>query len=68
MSDEKFCCRCKEDFPIEELSPWQMGIMRPLYFAPKKIKEMFSEWLNSEIHGEGYLCGNCYFDLTDEDF
>ena len=32
----------------------------------KQIKEQFREWLNSEIHGNGYLCGNCYFDLTDE--
>lgn len=61
-----FCCRCKEDFPVaEEPTRWMMGQLRKLSKAPKKIKEQFRDWLNSEIHGEGYLCGNCYFDLTD---
>lgn len=67
--DERpFCCRCKEDFPVaaDLDAPWRMGQMRPLSKAPSKIKRDFREWLNSEIHGVGYLCGNCFFDLTDE--
>ena len=63
-----FCCRCKEDFPIgvPDKMGWQMGQLRKLKKAPKKIRDKYKDWLNSEIHGEGYLCGNCYFDLTDE--
>ncbi|KKN46784.1 hypothetical protein LCGC14_0669640 [marine sediment metagenome] len=65
---DPFCCRCKEDFPVaEEPTRWMMGQLRKLSKAPKKIREQFREWLNSEIHGEGYLCGNCYFDLTDDE-
>lgn len=66
MADEPFCCNCKEDFPIAtEPATWRMGSMRELKKAPKKIRQRFSSWLKSELHGKGYLCGNCYFDLTD---
>lgn len=66
MTEKPFCCRCKEDFPVaEEPARWQMGQMRKLKKAPKWIKDNFKEWINSEIHGEGYLCGNCFFDLED---
>lgn len=65
MSERPFCCRCKEDFRVEDEARWQMGVLRKLKRAPKKIQNQFADWLNSEIHGEGYLCGNCYFDLTD---
>lgn len=62
----KFCCRCKEEFPVaKEPTGWAMGKLRKLKYAPPRIKQRFREWLNSDIHGEGYLCGNCYFDLTD---
>lgn len=62
--DEKFCCRCKEDFDVaEEPARWEMGMMRKLSKAPKRIKDMFRDWLDHEEGG--YLCGNCYFDLTD---
>lgn len=65
---DPFCCRCQEDFPVAtEPSHWAMGFLRPLKFAPREIKNQFREWLNSELHGKGYLCGNCYFDLTDDD-
>lgn len=61
-----FCCRCKEDFPVGvEPSMWRMGTLTKLKKAPKRIRDMFPNWVDSEIHGEGYLCGNCYFDLTD---
>ena len=67
---DPFCCRCKEPFPVDDFpngrfESWKMGVLRKLKFAPKKIRVQFKEWLKSEIHGEGYLCGNCYFDLTD---
>jgi len=67
MKEERpFCCRCKEDFPVaKEPANWCMGQLRKLKFAPKRIRDQFRDWLNSEFHGEGYLCGNCYFDLTD---
>ena len=62
--DDKFCCRCKEDFPVAtEPTTWQMGQMRALKKAPKRIQDKFKEWLEHEEGG--YLCGNCYFDLTD---
>ncbi|MBA7593880.1 hypothetical protein ES703_00814 [subsurface metagenome] len=67
MAEKPFCCRCKEDFPVaEEPALWTMGQMRKLKKAPKWIKEKFRGWIDSEIHGEGYLCGNCFFDLEDE--
>ena len=62
-----FCCRCKtDDFPIaREPAHWRMGEMRLLKKAPIKIRRLYQDWLD---HEEGkYLCGNCYFDLTDED-
>ena len=66
MTENKpFCCRCKEDFPVNRDAFWQMGQLNKLKRAPKRIRYQYSEWLNSEIYGEGYLCGNCYFDLTD---
>lgn len=63
---EAFCFRCKEDFDVaSEPASWRMGEMRELKKAPKRIRERFREWLD---HDKGrYLCGNCYFDLTDED-
>lgn len=61
-----FCCRCKENFRVsKEPANWAMGELRLLKHAPLWIQKRFHEWLDSEIHGEGYLCGNCYFDFTD---
>jgi len=66
MERENFCCRCKENFPIHGgLSGWQMGQMRPLKRAPKKIKEQFADWLEDQYGN--WLCGNCYYDLTDDE-
>lgn len=61
-----FCCNCKEDFALaREGVPWRMGLLFPLARAPRKIRERFASWRD---HEEGaYLCGNCLFDLTDED-
>ncbi len=57
--DTTFCCRCKEDLPVNKYDFWQMGKLNKLKQAPKRIRDQYREWL------EGYLCGNCYFDLTD---
>ena len=61
----KFCCRCQEDFPVKEGRHFQRRMLTELKYAPAKIKRSFNDWLDSEIHGKGYLCGSCYFNLTD---
>lgn len=62
--DEKFCCRCKEDFPVSNSFIFKMGEMRPLAeVRNKKIRRQFKEWEGHDLGA--YLCGNCYFDLTD---
>jgi len=53
-----------EDFPIEDTKLWQMGAMRTLERAPKRIRKAFQDVSDETM----YLCGNCYFDMTDEDF
>lgn len=61
-----FCVRCSEDFPVSVSRSWQMGTMRPLADAPARIRLLFNEWLRPDSLVETpYLCGNCYFDLTD---
>jgi len=64
MSEEnKWCKRCQEEFPIVEKGvAIRMGFLYPLSRFSKKIREHY------EVkHGTGdFLCGNCYFDLTDE--
>lgn len=66
MSDVPFCQRCKEDFPvIEARSGFRMGNLTRLEHIPKRLwtKLRLVEWENENGR---YLCGNCYFDLTDE--
>jgi hypothetical protein len=42
-----------------------MGVLVPLTRAPSRLRQRFASWIG---HPEGaYLCGNCYFDLTDDD-
>lgn len=68
MSTEEtpICCRCKEDFPLaEEPTSWRMGFLRPLKKAPRSIVNKFREWLDDPV--QSFLCGNCYFDLTETD-
>ena len=66
MSDAPSCCRCYEDFPlIANADEWRMGILRPLERAPQRIRDQYREWLGDDERG--YLCGNCYFDLTDDE-
>ena len=59
-----YCERCKTDFPVaKEPASWEMGRMRLLSKAPKRHAQRFkTDWERPD-----YLCGNCYFDLTDED-
>ncbi len=64
MGNEKYCVRCMEDFPVEDIKVWQMGAMRTLERAPKRIREKFQDVSDEQM----YLCRNCYFDLTDDDF
>ena len=67
MDERPFCCRCSEDFRVGvDDGIFRMGELQKLKRAPRSIRMQFREWLNSDFHGEGYLCGNCYFDLTDE--
>jgi hypothetical protein len=42
--DEPFCCRCKEEFEVaEEPAIWQMGFLRELKKAPRKIIDQFRD-------------------------
>ena len=72
-SDRPVCLRCKEDFPISDDAgrpyiSWQMGTMRAISKAPKWMRQHHSvNWVSKkEDMRDPYLCGNCYFDLTDE--
>ena len=64
MSDV-WCARCKEDddsFSVAtEPAGWAMGVLRRLSKAPK--------WMRERMRGVAgdYLCGNCYFDLLDDE-
>lgn len=60
--EHPFCCRCGESFPLaKEPAGWTLGTLRPLRKAPKAIKDRYRGDPNAK-----YLCGNCFFDLTDE--
>ena len=64
---EKYCCRCGEDFPRpEEPAEWTKEEMRSLEHASFDIRYMLPHGVDGS-HGGGYLCGGCYFDLTDEE-
>lgn len=59
-----FCSRCQEDFPVAvEPSRWRMGFLRRIDKAPKRIQRQFTR--DKEFDEGNYLCGNCFFDLTD---
>jgi hypothetical protein len=61
--DTPDCVRCHEEFPIQKKGKgWQMGTLKPLREAPKGIQAQFSHV--GAIY-DLWLCGNCYFDLTD---
>lgn len=64
MNEEAFCAECKEDFPVEVGGRPTMGALRPLAEYGQRWQERYSSWMDPP---EGaYLCGNCYFDLTDD--
>lgn len=57
------CIRCLEDFPLaKEPARWQMGEMRQVTRLPGRFRRKLVEH-----DDDSYVCGNCYFDLTDED-
>ncbi len=64
MDNSPFCQRCKEDFPVGTGTGWRMGFLRPIDTVPKRSwrKLQIMDW---EFPEGRYLCGNCYFDLTD---
>lgn len=67
MNDDKpYCFRCFEEFPVaDEPTEWQMGELRPLKKAPKSVQRQVHHE-EDDFRGEPMLCGNCYFDLTDD--
>lgn len=60
--NEKRCIRCGESFPVSLEEFWVMGQLRELKHAPTWIRDRFMMKANYYC----YLCGNCYFDMTDE--
>lgn len=67
MGDKPICIRCLEDFPVaQEPTHWTMGYLRPVKKLPAKVRGRLRVDPD-DIRGEPHLCGNCYFDLTDED-
>lgn len=68
MEDNKpLCIRCLEDFPVaQEPARWEMGEMRPVSKLPKRLRDKVQPD-QMDTRGKSYLCGNCYFDLLDEE-
>ncbi|MDP3062930.1 MAG: hypothetical protein Q8O40_06945 [Chloroflexota bacterium] len=71
MAEEErpFCQRCQEDFPVDprpKPDGFRMGLLRPIDSMSKHLwrKLRVVDWENPNGR---YLCGNCYFDLTDEE-
>lgn len=63
--DEPRCIRCGEDgFPVKA-DAWAMGTLRHLGNASKKVQRKAGWAGPKEDMRSPYLCGNCYFDLTD---
>ncbi len=61
-----FCCRCLEDFELaKEPASWCMGRLRKLSKAPVWIQKRFGGAKDPETDEDRYLCGNCYFDMSD---
>ncbi len=65
MADLPFCQRCKEDFPVRSGGGFAMGQLTPSDDIPRYLWAQLRvvDW---EDPNGRYLCGNCYFDLTDE--
>ena len=65
MKEEKnnWCSRCQEEFPIAEDVHEQIR-MGKLYELQRFSKEIRGHYEVKSGTGS-YLCGNCYYDLTD---
>lgn len=60
-TERPICCRCLEDFPVAaEPCGWRMGELR------LKTKTRIARVRQGLSDTSRWLCGNCYFDLTDE--
>jgi len=63
--ENKWCDRCKEEFPIaskeEQSQRIRMGLLYPKTRMPAKVRRYYS----ANIGTSNYLCGNCYFDILD---
>jgi hypothetical protein len=59
-----FCNRCFEEFPLASAEdgkkPIRMGLLYKLTRFGKKIRDA-----QERDDDNNFLCGNCYFDLTD---
>lgn len=64
MADQPFCQRCKEDFPVSTVHGFVMGYLRSIDALSKQEWRQLGIVDSEEVNGR-YLCGNCYFDLTD---
>lgn len=65
--DKPLCIRCLEDFPVaKEPARWAMGEMRPVSKLPKRLRNKVNPD-PADMRGTPHLCGNCYFDLLDEE-
>ena len=63
-----FCARCKEDFPAADepgRKAWAMGQLNQIRYAKKNVRDAYRAWLDGDLHGEPWMCGSCYFDITD---
>ena len=60
-----FCNRCFEEFPLADVmqhkQPVSMGLLYKLTRFSKKIRDD-----QKRDDDNNFLCGNCWFDLTDE--
>jgi len=64
------CCRCKTqsfNVAVEPTDQWRMGLLRQLAVLPKKFirESRLTEWVKADNPKIRFLCGNCFFDLTD---
>lgn len=61
--DRPFCNRCLEDFPLSEQKQVEMGSLYPLGLFASAVRRK----VQPREDGNNYLCGNCYFNLSEED-
>ncbi|HEX9986932.1 MAG TPA: hypothetical protein VGE45_00430 [Chloroflexia bacterium] len=66
------CIRCFEDFPVVQEAKgsrkaWRMGEMREILIGTAANRTELENYVPVlELQQKLYLCGNCFFDLTDE--